>query len=62
MALTQKTIRKNNQIELDSEVNKLLKEGWEISSDVKCVIYDIPGVSHVEIWYQSLRKFDRENS
>ena len=61
MALTQKTIRTNHPSVLDTEVNKLIKEGWEISSDVKCVIeqtnFTVTLSSNKEIWYQTVRKY-----
>jgi|GEM_PF-4516182 len=60
MPLEQKTLRKSDQLLLDFEVNKLLKEGWSLSSDVKCVIshsnYSDPS-SNTEIWYQTLTKY-----
>lgn len=55
MAYEQKTVRENSESFLDIKVNNLLKEGWEISSDVKCTIKDINSVH--EIWYQTVRKY-----
>jgi hypothetical protein len=61
MPLEQKTVRRSDQLLLDIEVNKLLKEGWKLSSDVKCVISQINyysgSSSNTEIWYQTLTKY-----
>ena len=61
MPLEQKTVRRSDQLLLDIEVNKLLKEGWKLSSDVKCIInqsISYGGSStNTEIWYQTLTKY-----
>jgi hypothetical protein len=61
MPLVQKTIRANNEIELDKKANELIKDGWTLSSDIKCIINQNINYngssSNKEIWYQVLTKY-----
>jgi len=63
MARKQKTVRANSETSLDTEVNKLLLDGWERSGDARLAIKQNNGhngSSNTEIWYQTLTKYNEE--
>jgi hypothetical protein len=65
MARKQKTLRANSESTLDTEVNKLLLDGWERTGDTRLAIkqknYQYSTYENEEIWYQTLTKYNEES-
>jgi hypothetical protein len=56
MALEQKIVRTNSELELDIKVNELLKNDWELYGDSHLVIKQRSAYpsDNEEVWYQTL--------